>query len=87
MTARDAYDRALRGAAAPRDPADLRAAREALDSAEQSFARDGDTQETRDRAYTSERRTEIAESRGRAFEFEQERMNLARLRAPAIDGE
>jgi hypothetical protein len=87
LSARDTYDRASRGATAPRDPADLNAARQALDLAEKSFAEVGDTQETRDLAYTSERRTEVAESRGRALELEQESMNLARIRADAVDRE
>jgi len=71
VTARSAYDRASRGPAAQLDPADLHAAKETLDTAEKSFVDNGDTQETRDDAYTSDRRTQIAESRARAMVAEQ----------------
>lgn len=67
LSARANYDRASMGPAAKVDPADLHTARVALDAAEQSFDRDGDTQHTRDLAYTAERRIEIAESRSRTI--------------------
>jgi outer membrane protein OmpA-like peptidoglycan-associated protein len=76
VTARSSYDRASHGPTAQLDPADLHAAKETLDSAEKSFADDGDTQVTRDLAYTAERRTEIAESRGRTVQSEQDRSGV-----------
>jgi outer membrane protein OmpA-like peptidoglycan-associated protein len=76
VVARSTYDRASHGQTASLDPADLHAAKETLDLAEKSFKDDGDTQNTRDLAYTAERRTEIAESRGRAFQSEQEKTGV-----------
>jgi outer membrane protein OmpA-like peptidoglycan-associated protein len=73
VTARNEYSRALQGPAAQLDPADLHAAKETLDSAEKSFVDTGDTQDTRDAAYTAERRTEIAESKARAMQSEQQK--------------
>jgi outer membrane protein OmpA-like peptidoglycan-associated protein len=70
-TARATYDRASHGPAAQLDPADLHTAKETLDTAEKSFADNGDTQETRDDAYTADRRAQIAESRARALQSEQ----------------
>jgi outer membrane protein OmpA-like peptidoglycan-associated protein len=71
VTARSAYDRASHGVAAQLDPADLHLAKETLDTAEKSFADNGDTQETRDDAYTADRRTQIAESRARSIQADQ----------------
>ena len=53
------------------DPADLHTAKETLDAAEKSFTDNGDTDETRDNAYTADRRAQIAESRARAVQSEQ----------------
>ena len=71
VTARSTYDRASHGPAAQLDPADLHVAKETLDSAEKLYADNGDTMETRDAAYTAERRTEIAESHARALQADQ----------------
>jgi outer membrane protein OmpA-like peptidoglycan-associated protein len=71
VTARATYDRASHGPSAQLDPADLHTAKETLDAAEKSFADNGDTQETRDEAYTADRRAQIAESRARALQSEQ----------------
>lgn len=68
LTARSAYDRASHGPTATLDPADLHVAKETLDTAEKSFADNGDTQETRDFAYTANRQTQIAEAHGRTLE-------------------
>jgi outer membrane protein OmpA-like peptidoglycan-associated protein len=76
VTARSTYERASHGPTAQLDPADLHAAKETLDLAEKSFADDGDTQVTRDLAYTADRRAEIAESRGRAFQLEQDKSGV-----------
>jgi outer membrane protein OmpA-like peptidoglycan-associated protein len=73
VTARTAYDRASHGPAAQLDPADLHLAKETLDTAEKSFVDNGDTQDTRDFAYTAERRTEIAESRARTVQSDQQK--------------
>ncbi len=68
VTARSAYDRASHGPTAQLDPADLHSAKETLDAAEKSFVDNGDTQDTRDAAYTADRRIQIAESRARALQ-------------------
>jgi outer membrane protein OmpA-like peptidoglycan-associated protein len=60
VTARNAYDVASRGPAPKLNPADMHAAKEQLDLAEQSFQADGDTQHTRDQAYLAARKTELA---------------------------
>jgi outer membrane protein OmpA-like peptidoglycan-associated protein len=73
QTARSTYDRAMHGPTAQLDPADLHVAKETLDKAEASFANDGDTQDTRDLAYTAQRRTEMAESRARTMQSEQQK--------------
>lgn len=73
LSARAAYSRAQQGPAAQLDPADLHAAKETLDSAEQQFVDNGDAQETKDTAYTAERRTEIAESRARTIQSSQQK--------------
>jgi outer membrane protein OmpA-like peptidoglycan-associated protein len=78
LTARTAYDRASHGAAATLDPADLHVAKETLDGAEKSFANAGDTQETRDLAYTADRQTQIAESRARALQANRETATVVR---------
>jgi outer membrane protein OmpA-like peptidoglycan-associated protein len=65
-TARASYMQAQQGAAATHDPADLHTAKKAIDAAEHSFEEDGDTQMTRDLAYTADRRARIAEARGNA---------------------
>jgi outer membrane protein OmpA-like peptidoglycan-associated protein len=68
VTARATYARAAHGPAGTLDPADLHAADESLQQAEQSFAKDGDTQGTRDLAYVADRRAQVAEARGTAIQ-------------------
>jgi outer membrane protein OmpA-like peptidoglycan-associated protein len=68
LAARTAYDQASKGPAGELDPADLHSAKETLDAAEQSFDKDGDTQDTRDMAYTAERRSETAAARADAIQ-------------------
>jgi outer membrane protein OmpA-like peptidoglycan-associated protein len=65
--ARAAYARASRGPTAQVAPADLQSAKESLDVAEQSFEKNGNSQETRDTAYAATRRAELAESHARAI--------------------
>jgi outer membrane protein OmpA-like peptidoglycan-associated protein len=67
VAARSAYNDAAHGAAGRLDPADLHTAKETLEAAEQSFARDGDSQDTKDIAYTAERRAEVATARADAL--------------------
>jgi outer membrane protein OmpA-like peptidoglycan-associated protein len=76
ITARSAYDRASHGPTAQLDPADLHSAKETLDAAEKSFVDNGDTQDTRDAAYTADRRIQIAESRARAMQAEQDKSKV-----------
>ena len=68
LTARKSYDEAQHGAAAKSDPADLYTAKKAIDAAEKSYLDNGDTQDTRDLAYTADRRAQIAESRAKAMQ-------------------
>jgi outer membrane protein OmpA-like peptidoglycan-associated protein len=75
LTARTAFDRASHGPAAELDPADLHSAKETLDAAEKSFVDNGDTQDTRDAAYTADRRIQVAESRARALQSQQAKAN------------
>jgi outer membrane protein OmpA-like peptidoglycan-associated protein len=67
LAARSAYDVSSHGQTATLDPADLHTARESLDVAEKSFLDNGDTQETRDLAYTADRQVLIADSHARAL--------------------
>jgi outer membrane protein OmpA-like peptidoglycan-associated protein len=80
VTARAAYLRASEGAASNFDPADLHAARESLDAAEQSFAKNGGTAETVDLSYIADRRAQIAEARGVAKQAaEQQQQTLGSM--------
>lgn len=76
VTARNTYDRASHGPAAQLDPADLNTAKEALDGAERAFVADGDTANTRDMAYTADRLTQIAESRARGMQSDQQKAKV-----------
>jgi outer membrane protein OmpA-like peptidoglycan-associated protein len=71
VTARTSYNRAQNGPAAKLNPADLDTARKAIEAAEQSYAKNGDTRETRDLAYIADRRTQIAEARANASQSTQ----------------
>lgn len=61
VDARAAYERANQGPAPAATPRDMDTARKQLDVAEESFASDGDTQETRDQSYLALRKIEYAE--------------------------
>lgn len=65
LTARGSYQRVSQGMAAQQNPAGLHAGKEALDAAEASFDDHGDTQETRDLAYSADRKIQIAEVKSR----------------------
>jgi len=71
LTARASYHRAQQGLAAKLDPADMDTAKKALDAAEASFERDGDSQHTSDLAYVADRRAQIAEARASATQATQ----------------
>lgn len=68
LTARGAYQRASQGMAAQQNPAGLHSAKEALDAAELSFTDNGDSQETRDLAYSADRKIQIAEVKARELQ-------------------
>ncbi len=59
--ARRAYAQASSGSAAQLAPAELHKARQALDLAEQSFAKDAESYQTLDLAYVAERKAQMAE--------------------------
>jgi hypothetical protein len=61
VDARAAYDRASRGQATKRAPADLHKAKSALDKAEQSFVSDPRGRATRNLAYVAQRKSQLAE--------------------------
>ena len=82
VTARTDYSRASQGNAGKLDPADLHTAQESLSLAEQSFTKDGDTQDTRDLAYVADRRAQIAEARGDAMlAAQQQQQTVAQMNA------
>jgi outer membrane protein OmpA-like peptidoglycan-associated protein len=65
VSARTAYERASRGPAMQTNPAGLHSAKETLVVAEHSYEEEGASQDTRDLAYTAERRAQVAEARAR----------------------
>jgi outer membrane protein OmpA-like peptidoglycan-associated protein len=60
--ARTAYQRASTGSAAQLAPAEVHKARAALDQAEQAFASDPESRQTKDLAYVAERKAQLAEA-------------------------
>jgi outer membrane protein OmpA-like peptidoglycan-associated protein len=68
VNARIAYDKAIRGPSMQTNPAGLHAAKETLDVAEHSYEEEGASQDTRDLAYTAERRVQAAEARTREMQ-------------------
>jgi outer membrane protein OmpA-like peptidoglycan-associated protein len=72
VDARAAYTRAQTGYARDLSPAALHDAKVALESAERTFADDGDTDQTRDAAYIAARKAELAESDGATQHFQRE---------------
>jgi hypothetical protein len=73
LNARSAYERASQGPAQQLAQADMHTAKTQLSEAEASFAKDGDTQDTRDAAYLAVRKTELAEVHGRTLASKQAR--------------
>jgi outer membrane protein OmpA-like peptidoglycan-associated protein len=86
IAARASYSQARQGDAARFDPADLHTAQKAMESAERSFDKDGDTGETRDLAYVADRRAQLAEARGAATRSAQEEQ-AAIAKMHAVEGE
>jgi outer membrane protein OmpA-like peptidoglycan-associated protein len=72
VTARATYGHVSQGVAATLDPADVHSAAESLQIAEKSFAKDGDTQQTRDLSYVADRRAQIAQARAEAMQAAQQ---------------
>ncbi|MBN2194985.1 MAG: OmpA family protein [Polyangiaceae bacterium] len=89
VNARASYASAAAGPAARLTPSELVDAKRALDAAERSFEKYGNTGETLDAAYIAQRRAEIAAARGgiAAAEAEQERgtTKLASVREGRLD--
>ena len=65
LDARAAYKASEMGVAAKEDPAQLHAAHNSLDEAEQSFSANGDTEHTRDLSYVAMRKAQLAEVQAR----------------------
>jgi outer membrane protein OmpA-like peptidoglycan-associated protein len=61
VAARSVYARVSTGPAQELDPTDVHVAKEQLDIAEASYAKDGNTQFTRDQAYIATRKAQLAE--------------------------
>jgi len=83
VSARETVARINAGPTAANNPADLHTAKQTLAAAEHYYDEEGNTQETRDLAYTAERRARTAEVRGRAlaWSMEAERAEKARREA------
>jgi outer membrane protein OmpA-like peptidoglycan-associated protein len=62
VDARAAYQRASQGPAARLAPAQLHVAQTSLDAAERTYEAQGDSDDTRDRAYVAQRNAELAET-------------------------
>lgn len=73
VNARSAYQRAQNGNAAQLDQAGMHTAKQQLEVAEASFEENGDTQDTRDQAYLSVRKTELAETVARTMQSNRSR--------------
>lgn len=78
VDARAAYQRAARGPAAKLTPAQLHVAQTSLDIAERTFEDQGDSDNTRDRAYVAQRKAELAETQASIVASEQNTAAAAR---------
>lgn len=72
VSARTEVQRIGTGPTAVTNPAGLHTAKQTLGAAEHSYEEEGDTQETKDLAYTAERRAQTAEVKGRELAWKQE---------------
>ena len=70
--ARDAVNRIESGPTATLNPAGLHTAKQTLAAAEHSYEVEGATQDTKDLAYTAERRAEVAEVNGRELAWKRQ---------------
>jgi outer membrane protein OmpA-like peptidoglycan-associated protein len=66
LDARAAYKQAAGGVAQQENPAALHTAEQSLQTAEQAFEKDGDTEHTRDLSYVAMRKSQLAEVQARA---------------------
>jgi outer membrane protein OmpA-like peptidoglycan-associated protein len=87
LDARTEYQGAAGGAATPYAPADLHIARESLDAADKSFTDNGDTPETRDRAYIAMRKSQLAEVIAATKQLDQAKSDAQREAALATVAE
>jgi outer membrane protein OmpA-like peptidoglycan-associated protein len=78
LDARDEYQRAASGLAGQIAPADLHLARESLDAADKSFTDNGDTPETKDKAYVAMRKAQLAEVVAATKQIDQKRADAQR---------
>jgi outer membrane protein OmpA-like peptidoglycan-associated protein len=83
MDARYAYKRASTGPAAEHTPNALEDARLALEAANRSFEKEGDSEHTRTLAYVALRKAQVAESRTRAELADRERQQAEQQLAAA----
>jgi outer membrane protein OmpA-like peptidoglycan-associated protein len=72
VNARGAIARVNAGPTSANNPAGLHTAKQTLAAAEHYYEEEGDTQETRDLAYTAERRAQTAEVKGRSLAWSME---------------
>jgi outer membrane protein OmpA-like peptidoglycan-associated protein len=86
VDARAAYQAAAKGPAAQQSPAELHVAKQSLDQAERSFNDDGDTPQTKDFAYISIRKSQLAEASARAAIAQKDR-EAAEREAQNLTGE
>lgn len=80
VSARREVNRIGAGPTALRNPAGLYTAKQTLAAAEHYYDEEGDTQETRDLAYTAERRAQTAELKGQAAAWQAEAEQANKLR-------
>jgi outer membrane protein OmpA-like peptidoglycan-associated protein len=78
LDARTEYQRAASGPAIQIVPSDVHLASEALDAANKSFSDNGDTPETRDKAYVAMRKAQLAEVIASTKQIEQARADALR---------
>ena len=78
LDARTEYQRAASGVTIQLVPADVHLAREALDAADKSFSDNGDTPETREKAYVAMRKAQLAEVLAQTKQIDQARADAQR---------
>jgi outer membrane protein OmpA-like peptidoglycan-associated protein len=78
LDARTEYQRAASGVTIQLVPADVHLARESLDAADKSFSDNGDTPETREKAYVAMRKAQLAEVLAQTKQIDQARADAQR---------